>query len=123
MANKQPEWTACRALSSPRRVALDKGPGKGVRPVGIADAFARLRAKCVTFVCGDKATDACGVEQLCAGLEAGIKGLVHAARLLWQTHAEEEEWGFLLVDAKRAVNKGNKIGACQTVRHKWPSGA
>ncbi len=64
----------------------------------------RLTSKCVLFVCGDEAKEACGVDQLCAGLESGIEGGIHAARLLWETHAEEEEWGFLLVDAKNAFN-------------------
>ena len=59
-----------------------KGPVKGVCPVGIADSLARLEFKCVLFVCRDEAKDVCGVEQLCAGLEAGIEGGIHAARLL-----------------------------------------
>jgi hypothetical protein len=42
----------------------------GVRPVGIGETLERLGAKCVLLVCGDEAKEACGVDQLCAGLEA-----------------------------------------------------
>ena len=83
----------------------------------------RLVAKCVIFVCGDEAKDACGLDQLCAGLEAGIEGEIHAACLLWQTHEADEERGFLLVHAKNAFNKGNRINMCWTVRYEWPCGA
>jgi hypothetical protein len=63
------------------------------------------------------------VDQLCAGLEAGIEAGVHAAKLLWQEHSDEEEWGFLLVDASNAFNEGNRLLMLWTVRHEWPSGA
>jgi hypothetical protein len=49
------------------------------------------------------------VDQLCTGLEAGIEGVIHAIGLLWQSHSAKEEWGFLLVDAKNAFNKGNRM--------------
>ena len=32
------------------------------------------------------------------GLEYGIKGGIHAVRILRQQHAQEEDWRFLLVD-------------------------
>jgi hypothetical protein len=41
---------------------------------------------------------------LCAGLEAGIEGAIHAIDELWKQHEEEEEWGFLLVDISNAFN-------------------
>jgi hypothetical protein len=78
--------------------------------VRIADAFMRLKAKRVLFICRDEANNVCGLEQLFASLEAGIEqgGIQHAACLLWQTHVEEEEQGFLLVDANNAFNEGNR---------------
>jgi hypothetical protein len=60
----------------------------------------RLSSKCILFVAGGEAKESCGVDQLCAGLEAGIEGGIHAMRLLCETHLAEEEWGFLLVDAR-----------------------
>jgi hypothetical protein len=67
--------------------------------VVLGESWMWLESKCVLLVAGGKVKEACGVDQLCAGLEAGIKGGIHAMRLLRQTHTEEEEWGFLLVDA------------------------
>ena len=87
-----------------------KGPGKGVCPVGIADSFARLEAKCVLFVCGDEAKGVRGAEQLRASLKAGIEGGgIHAACLPWQTHEAEEDWGFLLVNAKNVFDEASRM--------------
>ncbi len=90
MANDQQPWAAYRALKAGRLVALEKCPG--VRPVGIGESWNRLFAKCVMLLAGAEAKDACGIDQLCAGLEAGIEGGIHAMRLLWEMHAAEEEW-------------------------------
>jgi hypothetical protein len=57
-----------------------------------------------------------------AGLEAGIEGGIHAMLQLWELHRQEEEWGFLLIDAKNAFNEQNRTGMIWTVRHEWPSG-
>jgi hypothetical protein len=75
--------------------------------VGIGERWSRLTAKCVLLVAGGEAKDECGVDQLCAGLKARIEGGIHAMRLLWEQHKAEEEWGFLLVDARNAFNEGN----------------
>ena len=72
---------------------------------------------------GAEAKEACGSDQLCAGLEAGIEGAVHAVRAMWNGTEENEEWGFLLVDAANAFNAGNRTAILWTVRHLWPSGA
>ena len=71
-------WAAYRAMMSCRLVALDKCPG--TRPVGIGEIWRRLMAKCGLKVCGEDAKAACGSTQLCAGLEAGIEGALHAVR-------------------------------------------
>ena len=53
----------------------------------------------------------------------GDRGGIHAARAEWIEHEEDEEWGFLLVDARNAFNEGNRTAILWTVRHLWPSGA
>ena len=70
-------WTAIRRLMTRRLVGLDKQPG--VRPVGIGNAWLRCVSKVVVKECGHEAKMACGSTQLCAGLEAGIEGALHAA--------------------------------------------
>ena len=70
----------------------------GARPAGIGETPERLGSKCaLLLLCGNEAKEACGVDQLCAGLKGGIKGGIPAAKLLWQEHSHEEKWGFLLV--------------------------
>jgi hypothetical protein len=120
-ANDNPPWAAHRALRAGRLVGFDEDPG--VRPAGIGETWERLGFKCVLLVCGDEAKEACGVDQLCAGLEGGIEGGIHAAKLLWHEHSHEEEWGCLLVDARNAFNEGNRMLTLWTVRHEWASGA
>jgi hypothetical protein len=65
----------------------------------------------------------CGIHQLCAGLEAGIEAGILTIKELWKQHMEEEEWGFLLVDASNAFNKLNRTAMSWTIRHEWLSGA
>ena len=96
-----------------RLMALDKCPG--VRPVGIGEIWRRLFSKCVLKEAGAEATEACGSDQLCAGLKAGIEGAVHAVRAMAAIRPDEEEWGFLLVDAANAFNAGNRTAILWTV--------
>ena len=78
LANTAPPWAAYRATMARRLVALDKQPG--VRPLGIGEVWERLWAKCVLGEAGQQGKLACGSSQLCAGLEAGIEGAIHAVR-------------------------------------------
>ena len=57
--------------------ALDKCPG--VSPIGIGEAWMRLVAICVLQVSVLEAKAECGVDQLWAGLEAGIEGGIHCS--------------------------------------------
>ena len=59
-------------------MALDKDPG--VRPVGIGEAIRRLMAKLVHSLPATQAMEACGSNNLCGGLKAGIEGAIHASR-------------------------------------------
>jgi hypothetical protein len=61
------------------------------------------------------------VDQLSACLEAGAEGGVHAARLLLETHWDEEEWILVGGYKENAFNEGDRIGMCWTVRVEWPS--
>jgi hypothetical protein len=72
--------------------ALDKCPG--VRPVGVGETWHRATAKILLLVAGAEAKETCGIDQLCAGLEAGIKDSIHAIQALWNLHEMEEQWEF-----------------------------
>jgi hypothetical protein len=76
LANTSPPWAAYRALMANRLVALDKQPG--TCSVGIGEVYRRLWAKCLLKAIGSQATAACGNYNLCARLQAGIEGAVHA---------------------------------------------
>ena len=70
-----------------------------------------------------KAKEAHGIDQLCAGLEAGIKGGIHAMQRLWAQHQHEDDWGFLLIDAWSAFDEQSWTAAMRAVQREWPSGA
>ena len=67
----------------------------------------RLLAKCVLELTGAEAKEACGTEKICGGLESGIEVGIHTVRILLQQHAQEKDWGFLLIDACNEFNKEN----------------
>ena len=121
MANDSPPWTALRALMSGRLVALDKCPG--IRPIGIGELWRRLFSKCFLKVAGQQAKEICGTSQLCAGLEAGVEGGVHAMTDMWKRLEAEEAVGFVLVDARNAFNELNREVMLWVIRHEWPQGA
>ena len=97
LSNGRSPSAAYQAMMSGRFIALDKSPG--IRPVGIGETWCRLLAKCLLQVMGQEAKAACGTEQLAGGVESGIESSIHAVRLQWKQHPQEEEWGFLLNDA------------------------
>jgi hypothetical protein len=57
---------------------------------------------------GQEVKNACGDDQLCAGLEAGIEGGIHAVNQWWKEIELEERNGFLLVDARNAFNEKSR---------------
>ena len=121
VANGLVPFAAIRALMSNRLVALDKCPG--VRPIGVGQIWRRAIAKCVIAVVSDAAADACGTDQLCAGLSCGSEAAVHAAHMAWDAHASEPDWGFLKIDATNAFNEQDRTMALWVARHEWPHGA
>ena len=77
LANTLPPWAAYRAMRQGRLVALDKQPG--LCPLGIGKSWMHAVTKLVLAELGRDGKAACGSTQLCAGLEAGIEGAIHAA--------------------------------------------
>eukprot|EP00956_Cyclotella_meneghiniana_P019771 scaffold34349_cov35-Cyclotella_meneghiniana.AAC.1 len=81
MSNESPPWAAIRATQAKRVSPLDKQPG--VRPIHVGEIYQRLWAKQNIASSGESAKVACGNVQLCAGLEAGVEGNLHAVREMW----------------------------------------
>ena len=106
---------------SGRLIALDKQPG--IRPVGMGENLWGLVVKCMLRVTGPEAKAACGTIQLEGGVEAGIEGAIHAMRVLWEEHTQEEYWVFLLIDAWNEFNEESRTAILWAVLHEWPSGA
>ena len=95
----------------------------GISPVRVGGSWRRLMAKCLILVAGPEAKAACRTTQLAGGVEAGIEGAIHAMRVLWEEHAQEEDWGFILIDTHNAFNEENRIAMLWAVWHECPSGA
>ena len=49
-----------------------------VRPIGIGETLRRSITKIVMRAAGDQAKTACGILQLCTGIDASIEGATHA---------------------------------------------
>ena len=93
LSNERPSCAVYRAMMSGRLIALNKSPG--IRPVGIGETWRHLLAKCLLQVSGQETKAACGTEQLAGGVEAGIEGVIHAARLQWAQNSHEEDFSSL----------------------------
>ena len=90
-----------------RLTTLKKCPG--VRPIWIGDIFRKLVCKVFLSVTGKEATRACGMGQLCSGLDTGIEGGIHYERSLWKENSENEgPWRVLLIDAHNVFNERNR---------------
>ena len=105
---------------------IDKHPGVrpvGVRPVDVGETWQSLFTKIVLKVTVPEATMEFQDDQLCSGLKVVIDSSIHGVQALWDENSSTEEWGFLLVDTKNALNQINRVRMLWTVRHLWPSGA
>ena len=69
--------------------------GTGQMPSWYRRNLAPALCKMGSQSCRTKVTEACGLDQICAGLEAGIEGTVHtvcAMNVINQEDDNEEEW-------------------------------
>ena len=71
--------------------------------------------KLYSFVTGPDIEDVCGVDQLCAGVRAGIEGAVYAINDL---HCSDD-WGVLMVDASNAFNSINRLAVLRNAHLLW----
>ena len=107
-----------------RRITLDQCPGVrpiGVKRVGESLCIRRLIGKAIMKVAALDLKTEVGADNLCANLEAGIEGAIHA--MCSEYEKAEEESGVLLVDAANAFNALNRKGALYHARHLWPAAA
>ena len=121
MANKSPPWAALWAFLASRLLAVNKMPG--IRPLGCGEIWHHLFAKVLLMVAMLEAEIECGTNQLWGGLRLGIEGGIQAMKTAWTQMKEEEEMGFLLIDARNAFNEGNRTKMLWTIRHLWSMGA
>ena len=63
-----------------------------------------------------EAKEACVTDQLCGDIEAGIGEGIHATTLLNQHHAQEDDWGFPLIDARNEFNEDNRTEMLWAIR-------
>ena len=66
---------------STRIIVLDKQPG--VHLFGVGETWWHILANILLKVTGTEATMACQDDQLCAGLKAGIDGVIHGVQDIW----------------------------------------
>ena len=64
-----------------------------------------MMVKCLLWVTAQEAKAACRKTQLAGGVKAGIEGGIHEMRVFWEENSQEEDWGFLLIDARNAFNE------------------
>ena len=122
LANEYLPWASYRTMMYCWEIGLDNC--LGVRPLGIRDIFRRLCCKIVILLTKDETTKACGIDQLCCGLEVGIENVVHHIRGLWENHTVMKNLGrVLLIHARNAFNEGNMKQMVWATRHIWPTGA
>jgi hypothetical protein len=76
LSNDSPPFAAYRTVNSSGMLAGDKKPG--VCPLACGEIWMRFWGDCLNTETKVGATTACGNVNLCAGLQAGIEGNLHA---------------------------------------------
>ena len=46
-----------------------------------------------------------------------IERVIHAVRILWKQHTQEEDWRFLLIDAQNVFNEDNRTNTLWAMQH------
>ena len=52
-----------------------------------------------------------------------MEGGINVTRLLWKKNSQEEDWGFLLIDAGNGFNGYNRTDMLWEIQHECPSSA
>ena len=97
------------ALVACHLIPLNKCPGD--RPIGVSKVLRCIIGKAVIRIVRLNVVTAAGPMQVCAGLEGGCEGAVHAMREIFN---EDDTEGILLVDAASAFNNLKGKGLCIT---------
>ena len=90
LCNSIVPWDSIRSLVARRLISLDKCPG--VRPFGIGETLHRIIGKAVCLATHLDADLVYGLDQICAGLQAGIEGAIHGMNQLFSTHQDQRDW-------------------------------
>ena len=85
LSNGSPPYAIYQGLNACRQLVVSKR--SGVRLLECGEAWMRLIAGCNNNQTRSQATIACSNAQLCAGLQSGIEGNLHAVRALWPQSA------------------------------------
>ena len=90
----------------------------GLRPIGVGETLRRVLGKCVSNITGEDLEGVFGIEQLAGGLEGGIEGSIHGLRELNESQ-KDNGFALMLVDAKNAINAGNRKLLLLNARREW----
>jgi hypothetical protein len=84
-------------------VALNKKKG-GVRPIAIGETLRRLTSKCLCSVYQDEMCEKLLPHQIGVAVPGGAEALVHAFRMMYKEHAQDDDFVILKVDFRNAFN-------------------
>ena len=82
-----------------------------------------MMEKCVLVVNEPEAKEVCCADHLCSRTESGNEGGIQPMRLLRKYHYQEEDYGFLLIDACNNFNEENQTDMLWELQFKCIIGA